>query len=70
MINLLHEVLKSSLIQGGINPNLIHQSLGQSKGEIILAVFLKFKKQDVSVFPNNKIPQEENLLFNGLFKTI
>lgn len=69
LINLLHEVVKSSLILEGINLNLIHPPIGQSNGEITLAGFLKFKKQDICVFPNNKVQVSENIDFNGLFKT-
>lgn len=69
LINLLHEVVKSTLIIEGVNPNLIRPQFGQSNGEVTLAGFLKFKKQDVCVFPNNKTPRLEQINFNGLFQT-
>lgn len=69
IINMLHEVVKTSLIQNGVNANLIHPPLGQSNGEKILAGFLKFKKQDICVFPNNKPQIIEPIDFNGLFTT-
>jgi hypothetical protein len=69
VINMLHEVVKTSLIQSGVNPTLIHPPLGQSNGERTLAGFLKFKKQDICVFPNNKPQLREPLDFNGLYAT-
>lgn len=68
-INLLHEVVKSSLVEKGVTRELIHPPVGQSNGEIKLAGFLKFKKQDVSVFPNNLTPRQEEINFDGLFNT-
>jgi hypothetical protein len=69
VINMLHEVVKTSLTQNGVNPSLIHPPLGQSNGEKTLAGFLKFKKQDICVFPNNKPQIIEPLDFNGLYVT-
>jgi hypothetical protein len=69
LINLLHEVVKSSLINEGVNPNLINPPVGQANGEKILAGFLKFKKQDICIFPNNKVPRTERIDFNGLYNT-
>jgi hypothetical protein len=69
VINMLHEVVKTSLIQNGVNTNLIHPPLGQSNGEKTLAGFLKFKKQDICVFPNNKPQIVEPLDFNSLYAT-
>ena len=66
-INILHEVIKYSLINNGINPNLIRPQIGKSGGEITLAGFLKFKKQDICVLPNNLPQVEETINFNGLF---
>ena len=66
---MLHEVVKTSLINNGVNANLIHPPLGQSNGEKTLAGFLKFKKQDICVFPNNKPQIVEPLDFNGLYAT-
>jgi hypothetical protein len=69
LINLLHEVIKSSLVSEGVNSNLIHPPIGQSNGEKTLAGFLKFKKQDICTFPNNKTPRLESIDFNGLYNT-
>jgi hypothetical protein len=69
LINLLHEVVKASFISYNVNPALIMPNAGQSNGEITLAGFLKFKKQDVCIFPNNKIPRSERIDFNGLYNT-
>jgi len=68
-INVLHEVVKSSLIDNSVNQCLIHPPIGESIGEITLAGFLKFKKQDVCVFPNNLTLSEEPIDFSGLFNT-
>ncbi|NOY51123.1 MAG: hypothetical protein GXO88_11260 [Chlorobi bacterium] len=69
VINMLHEVVKTSLIQNNVNASLIHPPLGQSNGEKTLAGFLKFKKQDICVFPNNKPEIVEPINFNGLYAT-
>ena len=66
-INILHEVVKYSLVANGVNPDLIKPPLGKSSGEITLAGFLKFKKQDVCAFPNSLVQTEEPIDFNGLF---
>lgn len=69
LINLLHEVVKSSMVAEGVNARLLNPPIGQSREEIKLAGFLKFKKQDVCVFPNNKTPRSERIDFNGLYNT-
>ncbi len=65
-INILHELVKSELINFGINPTLIKPNLGSSKPEIKIAGFLKFKTQDVCVFPNHLQAIPEIIDFNGL----
>ncbi|MGC9341144.1 MAG: hypothetical protein ACP5E3_00435 [Bacteroidales bacterium] len=65
-INILHEVVKSDLIKAGVNPDLIRPALGSTKPEIQLAGFMKFKTQDVCVFPNHLTPIPEPIEFNGL----
>jgi hypothetical protein len=65
-INVLHEVVKSDLILNGVNSNLIRPAQGLSSPEIQLAGFLKFKTQDVCVFPNHLQPLPETINFNGL----
>lgn len=69
LVNLLHETIKSSLVAEGVNPLNIRPTPGSANPEITLAGFLKFKKQDVCVFPNNLQPRQESLDFNGLFTT-
>lgn len=69
LINLLHEVVKSSMVNEGVNGSLLQPPIGQSRGEKTLAGFLKFKKQDICVFPNNKTPRVERIDFNGLYNT-
>ena len=69
VINVLHEVVKTSLIQNGVHADLIHPPLSQSNGEKTLAGFLKFKKQDICVFPKNKPEILEPLDFSGLYAT-
>jgi hypothetical protein len=65
-INILHEVVKSDLIKAGVNPDLIKPALGLTNPEIQLAGFMKFKTQDVCVFPNHLNPISETIEFNGL----
>lgn len=69
LVNLLHETIKSSLVAEGVNSLNIRPSIGTASPEITLAGFLKFKKQDVCVFPNNLQPRQESIDFNGLFNT-
>ena len=65
-INILHEVVKSDLVSQGVNPALIRPLLGTTSPEIQLAGFLKFKTQDVCVFPNHLQSIPETIYFNGL----
>jgi hypothetical protein len=62
-IKLLHEVVKSELIQHGVNEQCINPPLNESAGEMKLAGFFKHKAQDICVAPNNmeKIPETLNL---------
>lgn len=69
LINLLHEVVKSSLVSAGVNATLINPPIGQARGEVTLSGFLKFKKQDICVFPNSQVPRAETIDFNGLYNT-
>lgn len=69
IVNLLHEVVKSSLLQEGVNRDNIRPAIGSARPEIVMAGFLKFKTQDVCVFPNMIAPRQEALLFDGLFNT-
>lgn len=65
-INILHEVVKSDLVKAGVNPDLIKPALGSVRPEIQLAGFMKFKTQDVCVFPKHLTPIPEAIEFNGL----
>jgi hypothetical protein len=65
-INVLHEEVKSDLVSKGVHSNLIKPAQGISSPEIQLAGFLKFKTQDVCVFPNHLQPLPETINFNGL----
>lgn len=67
-INLLHNVVKAELIRKGINPMRIKPAYGVSTGECALAGALKRKKQDISVFPNNRVQQREIITSDGLLK--
>jgi hypothetical protein len=67
-INVLHEVVKSELISKNVNEVLIRPLIGSSSPEIKLAGFLKFKTQDVCVFPNHLEQISEVLDFNGLHR--
>jgi hypothetical protein len=64
-IKLIHEVVKTSLIGFGVNPNNIKPSLGSSAGELKLAGFLKKKDQDICVKPN-EMPSVEETMNDGL----
>lgn len=57
-INLFHEVVKSELIRNGVNSKLIFPTLNNSRGELNLSGFVKAKKQDISVVPNNYLNKE------------
>lgn len=69
IVNLLHETVKSAFVLEGVNPTLLKPNIGIANPEITLAGFLKFKKQDVCIFPSNLQPRVEALDFNGLFNT-
>lgn len=69
IVNLLHEVVKSSLKEEGIHIQNIKPPIGASNPEITLAGFLKFKKQDICVLPNHIRPRKESIDFNGLYNT-
>lgn len=65
-IKLLHDVVKSELIQKGINSKLIVPPLKKSNGEYSLAGFFKKKDQDICVVPKGIKPKEETLNFAGI----
>ena len=60
-IKLIHEVVKTSLINFGVNPNNIRPTLAASAGELKLSGFLKKKDQDICVMPNGIVPHEETM---------
>lgn len=53
LINLIHDAVKQDLIEHGIKSENIFPHFGDTKPEIKLAGFLKQKKQDVCVLPDN-----------------
>lgn len=57
LINLLHETIKSTLVQSGIAPHRIFPPLRQQSPEMKIAGFLKQKDQDVCVVPQGIFPQ-------------
>lgn len=69
LVNLLHETIKSELVIEGVNSVNIKPQIGSASPEITLSGFLKFKKQDVCVFPNNLVANQETIDFNGLYNT-
>lgn len=58
LINLIHDAVKKSFIEAGVNPLNIFPRLGESKPELKMAGFLKQKDQDICIVPSNvqKIP--------------
>lgn len=60
-INNIHEAIKADLIRNGINEDLIHPPVGQTKSELKLAGFIKQKNQDICVVPEDISPKEEEL---------
>lgn len=62
LINLIHDAVKSELIDYGVNPSNIFPHFEATKPEVKLAGFLKQKDQDVCVVPSNidKLPQTIN----------
>ena len=62
LINLIHDAVKKSLIDVGINPLNILPNFGNTKPELKLAGFLKQKDQDICVVPSNikKVPTPIN----------
>jgi hypothetical protein len=57
----IHEAVKTQLIQNRVNPNLIYPPLGMRSPELKLAGFLKQKRQDVCITPNDIQPIQEIL---------
>lgn len=53
LINLIHDAVKNSLIESGVNPQNIFPHLEETKPELKLAGFLKQKDQDICVVPSN-----------------
>jgi len=53
LINLIHDAVKNSLIEQGVNPNNIFPPFEKTKPELKLAGFLKQKDQDICVVPSN-----------------
>lgn len=58
LINLIHDAVKHSFIEAGINADNILPHFDETKPELKLAGFLKQKDQDICIVPSNikKIP--------------
>lgn len=66
-INFIHEAVKASLIQNGIEHNRIFPPIGASSPELKLAGFIKQKHQDVCVAPKGYLPKNE-IMQEGLLQ--
>lgn len=64
LINLLHNVVKSQLIEEGIDPTLIHPALNKTKPELKIAGFLKSKNQDICVVPRTGDENDKTIAIN------
>lgn len=53
LINLIHDAVKKSFIDAGVNPSNIFPHLGDTKPELKMAGFLKQKDQDICIIPSN-----------------
>jgi hypothetical protein len=60
LINLIHEAVKSELVNNGVKRNQIFPTLQETE-EITLTGFLKKKKQDIIVVPQNLVPNKQSL---------
>lgn len=60
LINLVHEAVKSELVNNGVQRNQIFPTLQETE-EITLTGFLKKKKQDIIVVPQNLVPNRQAL---------
>lgn len=62
-IQLFHEVVKSEFIKAGVSGELIYPRRTESNGELNLAGFLKAKKQDITIVPNefHKVMEPEEI---------
>ena len=67
-ICVLHDAIKASFIEKGVNPSRIHPAFGTHTGEQKLAGFFKYKDQDICLQPNNVQPHREKLEFDGILK--
>jgi hypothetical protein len=67
-IQLIHEVIKTDLINLGIDKNLIRPLKGETRGELPLCGFVKKKAQDICVVAKNIRPKRERLDFDGILK--
>lgn len=67
-ICLLHDAVKSSFINLGVNRNYILPPLGQHQGELKVYGFIKAKDQDVCIVPNNIQARPTTLTYNGILR--
>ncbi len=67
-IGLLHDAVKASFINEGVDGNLIFPACNEHAGELKLAGFFKFKDQDICIMPGNYVKRQEKLTFDGILK--
>ncbi len=69
-IILIHDAVKTALINNGVNPDYILPLIGEHKGELKVFGQLKAKNQDVCVLPNDIKPSPEILQSDGLLNGV
>lgn len=67
-INHIHQAVKTSFIEHGVNPLYIKPPLGTTSDELCVYGFVKKKDQDVCILPNNVRESSEVLTFDGILK--
>ena len=61
LIQLIHDAIKYELKEKKLNPNNIFPHFQETKPEIILAGYLKQKKQDICVFPSDIVRKQTKI---------
>lgn len=64
----LHDAVKSSFIELGVNSSYIKPPLLHHEGEVKIFGRLKAKNQDVCIFPNDMNQERQRLSYNGLLQ--
>lgn len=65
-INYLHDYIKHTFIQHGVNQDYVYPPLGARKPELKLTGFLKQKKQDIAIKPMHIPPQKQKITWGPL----